>query len=83
MSELNQFLMNALVALCTTFKCDFSINSNALMNAPTIKAGILEAINLEEKVSKTMLRTSRKIELQNSRMDDSKEALWEIILWLW
>ena len=47
-TELNSFILNALVALCTAFKCDFSINTNALLNARTIKQGILEAMSLKE-----------------------------------
>ena len=45
-TNLNGFLLNALVELCVAFKCDFQINLNALMNAPTIKQGILEAMTL-------------------------------------
>ena len=76
--------MNALVSLSTAFKCDFSINMNALLNAPTVKQGILEALTLEEKLSKSMLlRNSHKVELQQDGVDLSKEALWELILWLW
>ena len=82
-NELNSFLLNALVSLCTTFKCDFQINMNALLNAPTIKQGILESMSLEEKVSKSMLRNSKKIQIQNAEVDASKEAIWELILWLW
>ena len=61
-TDLNQFIFSSLAALCSTFKCDFSINTNALLNAPTITQGILESMTLEEQVSKTMLRTSKKIE---------------------
>ena len=83
-SKLNSFLLNALVSLSTVFKCDFSINMNALLNAPTVKQGILEALTLEEKLSKSMLlRNSHKVELQQDGVDLSKEALWELILWLW
>ena len=83
-SKLNSFLLNALVSLSTAFKCDFSINMNALLNAPTVKQGILEALTLEEKLSKSMLlRNSHKVELQQDGVDLSKEALWELILWLW
>lgn len=76
-------MLDALVTLCTAFKCDFNINMNALLNAPTIKQGILEVMNLEEAVSKSMLRNSKKIELQQTGVDASKEAIWQVILWLW
>ena len=76
-------MLDALVTLCTAFKCDFTINMNALLNAPTIKQGILEVMNLEEAVSKSMLRNSKKIELQQTGVDASKEAIWQVILWLW
>ena len=62
--RLNSFLLNALVSLSTTFKCDFSINMNALLNAPTVKQGILEALTLEERISKSMLlRDSHKVQI--------------------
>ena len=69
-SKLNSFLFNALVSLSTSFKCDFTINMNALLNAPTVKHGILEALTLQEKVSKSMLlRNSKKVELQQDGVD--------------
>ena len=61
-ASLNTFLLDSLVALCTAFKCDFNINTNALLNAPTLRQGILEAMTLEDPVTKTLLRTNRKIE---------------------
>ena len=30
-----------------------------------------------------MIRTPKKIELVNSRTDVAKEAIWELVLWLW
>ena len=57
---------------------------NALLNAPTVKQGILEALTLEERISKSMLlRDSHKVQIQQDGVDLSKEALWELILWLW
>ena len=35
-AKTTSFLLSSLVALCCAFKCDFSINTNALLNAPTI-----------------------------------------------
>lgn len=41
-------------------------------------------MTLEEKVSKSMLmRDSHKVEIQQAGVDQTKEALWELILWLW
>jgi hypothetical protein len=45
-AKLNDFLFDAMACLCTAFKWDFSINTNALLSAPTIKQGILEAMSL-------------------------------------
>ena len=53
------------------------------MNAPTIEQGILEALTLHDKVAKSHLRNTRKLHEESEGIDRSKEALWEIVLWLW
>lgn len=61
-AKLNDFLFDAITCLCTAFKWDLSINTNALLSAPTIKQGILEAMTLQPILQKSHLRNSKKIE---------------------
>ena len=71
------------MALTQNFKFELDINLNALNNAPTIHQGVLEAMSLVEKVQKSQLRHSKQIRFQADRIDASKQALWEILLFLW
>ena len=81
--KVNTFLLESLVALTQNFKFELDINLNALNNAPTIHQGVLEAMSLVEKVQKSQLRHSKQIRFQADRIDASKQALWEILLFLW
>ena len=81
--KVNTFLLESLVALTQNFKFELDINLNALNNAPTIRQGVLEAMSLVEKVQKSQLRHSKQIRFQADRIDSSKTALWEIVLFLW
>ena len=82
-SKLNTFLLESAVILAMHFRFEIDINSNALNNAPTIEQGVLECMHLVEKVQKSGLRHSKQIRFQTEKIDASKEALWEIILYLW
>ena len=65
------------------FRFEIDINSNALNNAPTIEQGVLECMNLVEKVQKSGLRHSKEISFQTDKIDATKEALWELVLYFW
>ena len=81
--KLNTFLLESAVFLAVHFRFEIDINSNALNNAPTIEQGILECMNLVEKVQKSGLRHSKQISFQTAKIDATKGALWELVLYLW
>jgi len=60
------------------------LNLNALANAPTLAAGLLESMTLSRDKEPNLVQYSEaELQLYRNNIDNLKASTWQLILFLW